>query len=227
MEDEWTLEAITPQKNMARFSKKMLNIFEKYDKPFENSVLVNIETMAYDTPNGPEPWRGEITYPVLDADAGSDQSDMSIDSPQSGAMDAAACTGQADMSIAAPQTGAMEMKTPTAVNINEQTYVGTNEQDDPEEQEVHATSTSLKTDAIESTVLPASAKKNETFILSSDKRPRDLKLIISPMTDKRISVALRSMSYLKIDQTYSVNLDCLIEDAFLPKSYETVPCQTV
>ncbi|XP_078543831.1 Holliday junction recognition protein isoform X2 [Lissotriton helveticus] len=199
MEDEWTLEAITPQKNMARFSKKMLNIFEKYDKPFENSVLVNIETMAYDTPNGPEPWRGEITYPVLDADAGSDQSDMSIDSPQS---------------------GAMEMKTPTAVNINEQTYVGTNEQDDPEEQEVHATSTSLKTDAIESTVLPASAKKNETFILSSDKRPRDLKLIISPMTDKRISVALRSMSYLKIDQTYSVNLDCLIEDAFLPKSYE-------
>lgn len=235
MEDEWTLAELTPQKNMARFTKKMLNIFKKYDKPFENSVLVNVESMAYDTPNGPKPWTGEITCPILDADAGS---------------------GQADISIASPQSGAMEMKTPTAVNINEQTCDGTrtefqpleqearhqedrklhraetrspsldcdedesDEQDDPEEQEVHATSTSLKTDAHESTVPPASAINNETFIVSSDNYPRDFKLIISPKTDKRDCVALRSMSHFEIGKTYSVDLDFLIDDAILPKSYE-------
>ncbi|KAJ1203022.1 hypothetical protein NDU88_006817 [Pleurodeles waltl] len=179
----------------------------KYDKPFENAVLVDLETMTYNTPDGRKPWRGETHYPVL--------------VPRRRSVSLRRSTVPRRRSVSLRRS--TEMKTPTAVIVNEQTYEGTNdpaEQDHPEEKEALASSFSLKSDAVALTVPPAAALNNETFIVSSDKYPSDFKIMITPKTDKRVCVPLRSMSNLEIGKTYSVDLDFLIEDDSLPKTYE-------
>ncbi|KAJ1203023.1 hypothetical protein NDU88_006818, partial [Pleurodeles waltl] len=173
----------------------------------ERSNQVQNTCKACCFPSGRKPWRGETHYPVL--------------VPRRRSVSLRRSTVPRRRSVSLRRS--TEMKTPTAVIVNEQTYEGTNdpaEQDHPEEKEALASSFSLKSDAVALTVPPAAALNNETFIVSSDKYPSDFKIMITPKTDKRVCVPLRSMSNLEIGKTYSVDLDFLIEDDSLPKTYE-------
>ncbi|XP_075437962.1 uncharacterized protein LOC142476634 [Ascaphus truei] len=45
-------------RNEKVFQAKMTMILMKYDKPFEDDLLIDIASLTYDTPNGPKIWNG-------------------------------------------------------------------------------------------------------------------------------------------------------------------------
>ncbi|XP_071992186.1 Holliday junction recognition protein isoform X1 [Engystomops pustulosus] len=51
-------------KNNEIFSARMRDIFTKYNQPFENDIVINIEDLTYETPKGPRPWNFKTDTPV-------------------------------------------------------------------------------------------------------------------------------------------------------------------
>uniref|UniRef100_A0A8C9FCX6 Uncharacterized protein n=1 Tax=Pavo cristatus TaxID=9049 RepID=A0A8C9FCX6_PAVCR len=56
--DEWL------RRSEARFQTSILCILERYNYPFEDDFLISMETLTYDTPDGPKPW-GDLSVEEL------------------------------------------------------------------------------------------------------------------------------------------------------------------
>uniref|UniRef100_A0A8C4UKB2 Uncharacterized protein n=1 Tax=Falco tinnunculus TaxID=100819 RepID=A0A8C4UKB2_FALTI len=48
----------------ARFLASINSILERYNHPFEDDLLVSMETLTYDTPDGPKNWENVSTKEV-------------------------------------------------------------------------------------------------------------------------------------------------------------------
>uniref|UniRef100_A0A8V0XL82 Holliday junction recognition protein n=1 Tax=Gallus gallus TaxID=9031 RepID=A0A8V0XL82_CHICK len=44
------------RRSNARFQTSILSILERYNYPFEDDFLISMETLTYDTPEGPKEW---------------------------------------------------------------------------------------------------------------------------------------------------------------------------
>uniref|UniRef100_A0A8C5KSS7 Holliday junction recognition protein n=1 Tax=Jaculus jaculus TaxID=51337 RepID=A0A8C5KSS7_JACJA len=58
LEDELLLQKL--RDSGRRFQRHMLRLLEKYERPFEDDLLVRMATLTYETPQGLRIWGGKL-----------------------------------------------------------------------------------------------------------------------------------------------------------------------
>uniref|UniRef100_A0A669QSJ8 Uncharacterized protein n=1 Tax=Phasianus colchicus TaxID=9054 RepID=A0A669QSJ8_PHACC len=52
------------RRSKTRFQTSILGILERYNYPFEDDFVISMETLTYDTPDGPKQW-GDLSIKEL------------------------------------------------------------------------------------------------------------------------------------------------------------------
>ncbi|XP_069476727.1 Holliday junction recognition protein isoform X2 [Ambystoma mexicanum] len=182
--ETFSVEDLSPTANMARFQRALASIFEKYEREFSNDIILNLNTMEYDTPNGPRKWKGQEIMPPIKKTHPEFKEESRIAYPEV-VIDPSEKGNNSHLSVALPQNDNLELTKPAASDIHNTTFIISNDQHMQCDTEVRV---NPLTNKAEQTKPAASDINNTTFIVSNDQHKQGgTEVMVKPLPNKAIS----------------------------------------